>query len=165
MLLYKPETGSFFRLTKPAPSARVGDLAGCDNGNGYLRITLDGASHYSHRLAWLYITGEWPKDQIDHINHIRDDNRWGNIREVTHQENQMNRSISPNNTSGVTGVHWDKCARKWRAKIKREGKTINIGLFDCRLEAAKERLAAEMDHGLYKKHGMEDKEQRRNVKR
>lgn len=60
---------------------------------------IHGYHYKASRLAWLYMTGEWPKYEMDHINHVKDDNRWVNLRDVTPAENCANRTgifaISP----------------------------------------------------------------------
>jgi len=105
----------------------------------------------AHRLAWFYMEGEWP---TGHINHIRDDNRWVNLREVSNQENHKNQSISINNKSGVIGVCWNKKARKWHAQIKVNYKAISLGCFSDIHNAIKARKDAEIKYGFHKNHGI-----------
>ena len=75
VLDYDPDTGVFTRKVRTASSVKVGDVAGSLNGKGYIRIRVDGRLYFAHRLAWLYVHGEWPVDQVDHINGIKNDNR------------------------------------------------------------------------------------------
>ena len=82
------------------------------------------------------MTGEWPKDQIDHINGIRTDNRFTNLREATTAENTRNGLISKNNTSGFKGVCFHKDTGRWQAKIFINGKGRHLGLFDTAEAAA-----------------------------
>lgn len=90
MLHYESETGIFtWKINKRGPVKR-GDVAGKTNGRGYRVIKIDGAYYYAHRLAWFYITGNWPKE-TDHINRVKTDNRMVNLREVTHSLNNRNR--------------------------------------------------------------------------
>lgn len=116
LLHYDPDTGVFTWKVSPTNNVKVGDVAGCRYPEGYIKVHFKGKPYRAHRLAFLYMTGEWPKDQVDHINHIRDDNRWRNLRDVSHQENHRNMTRQKNNTSGVTGVYWEKAKKKWCAQ-------------------------------------------------
>ena len=135
VLHYDPETGVFTWRVR-AGHAKIGDVAGGYDGRGYRVIGVDGALYRAHRLAWLYTTGAWPADQIDHINGARDDNRFANLREATHRENGQNRTAHPFNTSGHPGVCWHKAAQKWMAQIRTSQKHRYLGLFSTPEEAA-----------------------------
>lgn len=135
LLAYDPATGILTRLIRTSNCVHIGDVAGRPQKQGYLRIMIDGASYLVHRLAFLYMTGKWPKAGVDHINLNKTDNRWLNLREATKAQNSMNRCAPANNTSGYKGVHWDKQNSKWRARIKVSGKSIHIGLFNTKKEA------------------------------
>jgi hypothetical protein len=89
-------------------------------------------AYMAHRLAWLYMTGAFPKEQIDHINLDRADNRWRNLREATQSQNRANVSAYANNTSGIKGVNWDKRAGKWRAQIYIAGRKTLLGMFSAK---------------------------------
>ena len=102
---YNSDTGVFTRLSN-ASQVKAGSVAGGQDGKGYTRFSVDGKSYLAHRLAWLYVNGAFPIDQIDHLNHDRLDNRIANLRCVTHKENGKNQSLCKNNSSGVTGVNW-----------------------------------------------------------
>ena len=143
ILNYDPETGIFTRKVSTAHRIKVGDVAGCSNGDGYLRIRLQSQRYQAHRLAWLYVYGEWPEDQIDHINRNRSDNRIANLREVTHKQNHQNKSKRSDNTSGHPGAYWDKQSAKWRAQIRHNQKLIHLGHFATIEEAVAARKAAE----------------------
>lgn len=95
--------------------------------NGYREICVDGRLYFAHRLAWLYMTGQWPRDQIDHRNRQRSDNRWANLREADNSTNGLNRS----NVSGVSFYRKGGYAR-WRARIHIGGKTHSLGYFNTR---------------------------------
>ena len=114
-------------------------VAGCVGSDGYREITVNGRSYLAQLLAWFYVTGEWPKDRIDHINRERDDNRFRNLREATHQQNMQNRKAHTNNTSGTTGVSWVTRDRVWRAEIGDEC----IGYFKSKKDAIAARRARE----------------------
>ena len=114
----------------------AGMAAGSLYSNGYRVVRIDGRDYKAHRIIWLCVRGEWPIAQIDHINGIRDDNRYANLREATNAENQHNSKRRADNTSGVKGVHWSKSKRKWRAEIQHKGKRYRVGYFDSKAEAA-----------------------------
>ena len=143
ILHYDPETGIFTWKVSTSRRVKVGDVAGCSNGDGYLRLWLQSRLYLAHRLAWLYMNGEWPKDQLDHINRNRSDNRISNLREVTNKQNGQNKSKSSNNTSGHAGVSWHKHGSKWQAHIKHNQKLIHLGCFNTIEEALSARKAAE----------------------
>lgn len=131
---YSPETGEFTRI-KGMWGHAAGVGVGAITSYGYVRFVIDGENYYSHRLAFLYMTGEWPKDQIDHINRIKDDNRWINLRECTHSQNQANSVPFKNNKSGFKGVYWEKERNKWISTIRCEGKKFFLGRFKDVLDA------------------------------
>ncbi len=128
VLLYNPETGIWTWLNRPdwtnaVKSRFVGKPAGSiDPDTGYLRIRIDDILYYGHRLAFLYMTGEWPADQVDHKNLDRADCRWENLREANNAENNTNKPISPRNKSGFRGVCFDKWSGKWVTNFKAKGK-------------------------------------------
>ena len=126
VLHYSPETGIFTWKVSTAHRVKVGDVAGSQNGLGYLSIQLQSRPQLAHRLAWLYVYGSWPKDQLDHINRNRSDNRISNLREVSNKQNMQNASKPSNNTSGHPGVYWHKQRSKWVAQIKHNYKQINL---------------------------------------
>ncbi|MCM8735974.1 HNH endonuclease [Azospirillum sp. A1-3] len=129
LLHYEPDTGAFKWLVATNNSVRVGQVAGCVGGHGYVQIRLDGRQYLAHRLAWLYMTGEWPDADLDHINRVKSDNRLANLREATRSKNMGNKSMSKNNSSGVKGVTWDKSRGKWQAKIMENGNNRFLGHF------------------------------------
>jgi hypothetical protein len=131
LLSYNPQTGLFY--WNPRRGCQTSKPVGCDNGYGYLRIIVDGKTYYAHRLAWFYMTGEWPEHEIDHINGDRADNRIANLRPATPTENQHNRNKPPrNNKSGAVGVSWHQRAGKWQAHFARR----YLGVFPTKEAAA-----------------------------
>lgn len=150
LLHYNPSTGVFTRIKRTSNKINVGDIAGYKNDNGYVLIGLKGIARRAHRLAWLYMTGSWPKYEIDHINHIRSDNRFINLREVTHQENAKNTPLRKDNISGVTGVYWVR--DKWMARINIKPKYISLGCFADKFEAICARKSAEIKYGFHPNH-------------
>jgi hypothetical protein len=137
ILTYDSNTGIFYRN-------RTNKIAGSIDKNGYILIYLNKKIYKAHRLVWLYEFGVWPKDQIDHINGNRTDNRFCNLRECTTGQNNQNTALYKNNTSGYMGVYFIKSHKKWAALIRFNRKRIYIGRFatpelayDAYLEAKK----------------------------
>ena len=143
ILHYDPATGIFTRKVSTSRRVKAGDVAGCPDGHGYLRIMVCSRLHQAHRLAWLYVYGTWPKDQLDHINRNPSDNRIANLRDVSHKQNGQNASKPSNNTSGHPGVYWHKRDSKWVACIKHNYKHIHLGYFTDIEAAVAARKAAE----------------------
>lgn len=134
MLDYDAETGKFFWKQDRGGTARKGVEAGSKMKTGYIAICIGLKKYLAHRLAYLFVHGAWPTDQVDHINGTRDDNRAANLRASTTQLNQANRKALAK--SGVKGVWYDKKRGKWQAKVVVKGKTIHAGRHDTRDEAA-----------------------------
>lgn len=134
---YDTETGNFIRLTKTAYTVNIGDIAGTINFYGYVVIGIKRKYYTAHRLAWLYVYGEWPKDCIDHINGIKVDNRIENLRQATKQENSRNRGKTKSNTSGYKGVFLDTTTSKYVAIAVIDYKHIRLGLYDSAEDASK----------------------------
>ena len=151
-LKYDPNTGIFIRLTSNSNRIKVGDIAGGMN-IGYLIICVNGKKYQAHRLAWLYVYGEAPKHQLDHINHDRSDNRILNLRCTTNQENHKNRTINKNNTSGIIGISWHKKSNKWQVRIMINGKDKYLGRFKDKFEAISARMSANHKYGFHPNHG------------
>jgi hypothetical protein len=128
LLHYEPETGVFMWL-KSGKGRRLNRVAGQVATDAYLQITINGRKYSAHRLAWLYMMGEWPKAEIDHINTDRADNRWCNLRESTRSQNSANATKCANTSSYFKGVYWNKQRCKWQAQIEVNGKHIPLGRF------------------------------------
>lgn len=135
LLHYDPETGKFTWRAYRGARAKQGESPGFVNPLGYIEIRIDKKLYRAHRLAWLYSYGEWPERNIDHANGDPSDNRLSNLRLCSQSENAANSRRKSTNSSGVKGVYWNKQAGKWRARITKNYKTIEIGQFD-RLEDA-----------------------------
>ena len=110
-------------------------------------------TYKAHTIVWLYQTGKLPKGQIDHINHDRSDNRWTNLRQVSHQDNSKNRTQQKNNTSKCTGVGWHKPTQKWRVRINTNNEEIHLGCFASFEDAVIARKAAETKYSFHENHG------------
>lgn len=148
LLHYNPDTGIF---TRPHSGRKVGS-----NFKGYLRIAItlnNKNSHYlAHRLAWLYMYGEFPNGLLDHINGVRNDNRIINLRIASDAQNQWNSGKKPNNTSGFKGVSRFLNGERWKAEICINKKRYYLGLFNSALEAkvAYDNFAKEYQGDFYR---------------
>jgi hypothetical protein len=128
---YDKETGLFTRLESNNQN-KPGGIAGTTNKNGYVLICIDGKKVMAHRLAWLCVTGIWPKDRIDHVDLNRSNNRWENLREASDSDNKANSVMK--NSIGVKGVEFH-VSGKYRARIFIGGKSRHLGLFDTPKQA------------------------------
>lgn len=136
VLNYEPETGAFTWLVRTSNRAKVGAVAGAvGKRHGYRLIGVDGTLYRANRLAWLYMTGGWPPEHVDHANGRRDDDRWENLRAAGHSQNLANAKRPRHNTSGLKGVHFHKQSGLWRARICKDRKHNSLGLFQTK-EAA-----------------------------
>jgi hypothetical protein len=142
-LKYNPETGVFTRKQYRSHLAKVGDIAGWSDTKGYIRIEINHKPYAAHRLAWLYVYGDFPNGQIDHINGQQADNRISNLRVATNSENQQNAGVKRNNKSGIVGVHWNNTRQRWVAVIKVNGQLKHLGVFPEKSDAIAARLEAE----------------------
>jgi hypothetical protein len=152
ILSYNNKTGVFTRKEKTTPFLIVGAVTGYKAKSGYLITTIKNKQFYCHRLAWLYEYGEWPKGQIDHINHNRSDNRICNLRDATVSQNRRNMRLSPNSSTGITGVYVHR--NKWTARITVENKLLYLGCFKNKDDAIKARKKAEKKYGFHPNHGL-----------
>lgn len=145
ILHYEPSTGNFTWRVKMARRLTTGDIAGCaKGGTGYRVIRVCGRLFRAHRLAWLYMTGAFPKEHIDHRDGNPSNNKWKNLREVTRSQNMANSRTPVNSRSGMKGVSWHTAARKWCARCGRH----YLGLFEDQTDAM---IAA--NFGAIKHHG------------
>jgi len=119
-------TGVFTWIINRYPVS-IGQIAGCIAHDGYRIIKVDGNQYPAHRLAWLYVNGRWPTGMLDHTNGDKLDNRIGNLREATSQQNNWNKKMKATNTSGFIGV--TVRTNTYQAKIKKDGESIFIGSF------------------------------------
>lgn len=110
LLRYERETGLFYWIKKPTPTSnniKAGQVAGTRHHSGYTYVVIGGYHYAAHRLAWLYVYGNFPEGLqpfIDHINGKKDDNRVENLRTSSQSVNCKNAQMYSNNTSGITGV-------------------------------------------------------------
>ena len=175
VLSYDSETGEFYHKPRPRDMFKTdgswkswntrfaNEKAGSPanirpkSKTGYwlIHIGVLGKCRKAHRIAWFMHYGEWPKDQIDHINGDATDNRIENLRDVSNIENNQNRSLSSSNKSGTTGVYWYSRRRRWLAQITIGYKSVYIGLFKHKEDAIAARKAAEIKYGFHENHGRE----------
>ena len=111
-------------------------IAGWLSELGYWRVEIENVAHSQHRLAFLYMTGRFPRDGVDHINGRRADNKWANLREASKIINGQNRRKSNTNSgTGLLGAHFHKCTGKFCAAIRVDGKTKHIGVYETAIAA------------------------------
>ena len=151
VLSYDPETGVFTRkidilcgMYRGRTIAKAGDVSGSRGTGGYLFVGVDGRQYYAHRLAWFYMTGEWPKEQVDHKNANRADNKWTNLREADHSLNSQNRR-KPNLGKPLQFLGVYKHREAFQAKIEIEGKQKYIGSYKTAEEAYSAYVAAKRE--------------------
>ena len=130
VLSYDQETGKFRRKVRTANAIRVGQEAGWVNRNGYRYIEVCGHRYLAHRLAWFYMNGEWPADEIDHKDCNRDNNSWSNLRPATRIQNLHNARIKSSSSTGYKGVYFDKRHNKFAARIRENGARKSLGYYD-----------------------------------
>lgn len=146
--------GQLFWKVKPHKRANIGDKVGTPHSMGYIQVCLNNTLTLLHTIVWEIHNGPVPLGmEIDHINRIRTDNRIENLRLVTRKENQRNRGKRSDNKSGVTGVYFEKRISRWRANIKVNGKTINLGSYIEKRDAIAARKAAEKLYNFSPNHG------------
>jgi hypothetical protein len=155
LLDYEPETGLFRWKKSRRRRTKVGAIAGGLHVDGYMQIKLKeyGCCPFLHRLAFLIMTGDWPKGEVDHIDGVRTNNVWNNLRDTCRTENMCNRKLGSNNRSGIFGVSYLEGSNYWRCRITINKKEIQLGKFDNLLDAASARKSAEMSIGFHANHG------------
>lgn len=137
VLVYDQDTGVFtFRVTRGPMKA--GDQAGYVRPDKRVSIHVDSYLYRAHRLAWLYMTGEWPVGEIDHLNANPTDNRWSNLRDVSGTVNKQNMRAAPASKkhSPLFGAHWCKQLGIWKSSIKVNGRAVHLGVFASDIEAS-----------------------------
>lgn len=159
LLDYNPDTG-VFRWRYDIRRVPMNGIAGRKNADGYWGIGINKEYILAHRLAWLYVHGEWPEGDVDHVNRVRDDNRITNLRVATRSQNIHYSRPRKSNKSGYKGVHFVKYERhrvlangktkyteeKWCAQIKINGHSIHLGYFPSAIKASEAYQAAAKYH-------------------
>lgn len=129
ILSYDPQTGIFTWKIRKARCIQIGDVAGCVDERGYVRIEVNGFAYKAHRLAFLFVYGVMPQ-YVDHKNLDTTDNRIDNLRAATATESSRNRKKQSRNETGYKGVYWCKRTHKYLAQITVNGKRKHLGYFD-----------------------------------
>jgi len=155
---YDPETGIFRWRHRADVSPHInkrdaGKPAGwiARKSTGHMKLTFNGGSYFLNRLAWLYMTGEWPEFEVDHRDTDPSNNAWTNLRDVTHEQNMRNmrnRRTTLNGVPRLKGARFHKRTGRWQASIRHDGKSVYLGLFPTAEAAhAAYREAATRLHG------------------
>ena len=154
---YDPLTGDMRRIRKVVSKTgrfmTIDKLITGTNNRGYRWVNLFGHMYLVHRLAFLYMTGKHPRGEVDHINGVRLDNRWVNLRDCDSAAQSRNQGVRSDSTSGVRGVTYSKHAHKWVARISQGGVRMSLGYFKSFDEAVAVRRAAEPRLGYHANHG------------
>ena len=136
VLDYNPDTGVFVWKIRPSARTYAGDVAGCLDKEGYWQIKFRRKLYFAHRLAWLYVYGEWPKEKTDHINGNKSDNRIANLRDVTQSQNMQNQHRAmKTNRAGFLGVCTGRRGNRFAAVINVDGRQKRLGWFGSPEEA------------------------------
>lgn len=144
LLRYDPETGLFSNLVRRGnalPEKVSGSIIKGDR-YGYVRLSIDRVPFQAHRVAWFYMTGMWPKDEIDHRDRVRSNNRFRNLREAANSLQKQNTGVRKDSVSGLKGVCWRPNRKQWRARIGIDGKQVHLGWFATPEAASAAYLAA-----------------------
>lgn len=152
LLAYCQDTGLFTRKVSVG-RFKAGSVAGHKHPNGYVYICIDSGRYFAHRLAFLYVSGSFPSDQVDHIDHDRSNNAWANIRRATRSDNSKNRARIKTNTSGLTGVTWDARSERWMVQLHINGKNKFLGYYRCKADAGIKAKQAYLEYGYHENHG------------
>jgi hypothetical protein len=125
---YCPKTGQFTHLQSKG-SKKTGMSAGTLRQDGYVYIMFGGMRAFAHRFAWLYMTGEWPTQEIDHIDGNKANNAFANLRQVSRQANTENkRQAKRTSKTGLLGVV--KHRNRFVAAITHSGNRTYLGVFE-----------------------------------
>lgn len=138
LLTYHKSTGKFYWKNDRGGICK-GTEAGSLHGTGYVYIRINKKAYLAHRLAWFYVTGQWPEFQVDHKNRVRSDNRFKNLGDLSGSKNCLNRKPRKGSRSGVTGVAWKSRDNKWMVYVEQNKVRVNLGTYTDLDEAKKVR--------------------------
>lgn len=157
ILHYDSNSGLFIWKIRAAKRIKPGDIAGClfesQSKKKYIRITISGKRYFVHNLAWLYVHGHFPDNEIDHADGNGTNNKIKNLSDVVRLENGKNKRLSVNNKSGHVGVHWHCRDKRWQAYIMVNKKSLYLGTFTDKNKAIEVRKAASIKYNYHKNHG------------
>ena len=145
-LRYSRQTGVFTWRVSRSNKLKEGDVAGHLHSHGYVHIQIDSKIYKAHRLAWLYVTGKWPKKDVEHKNTNKADNKWRNLRLANDSQNQANSRRRKDNTTGLKSVCYRKDCGKWRARLQVRGVRLCLGNFTSAKLAHAAYIAAAKKH-------------------
>lgn len=154
---YNPETGVLLWRNPTSLRVAIGDPVGTMASNGRRYVAVDSVKHLAHRIAWLYVHGKLPEENLAARNGNYDDLRLSNLMPQSFVDTANKNSLRNTNTSGFRGVIWDKNKGKWRAEITRDYLRVQIGRFDTKEEAHEAYVIAQRQTPVKPK----DPEQRR----
>lgn len=135
LLFYDPKNGNFYWKIQTSNRIKIGSIAG-HKSKDYIMIRIDGILYNAQCLAFLYMTGKWRENLIDHEDRNKLNNAWINLREADTLQNCGNSPKRSTNKSGFKGVSWSKRRNKWLAQIGINYKTKVLGFFDTPEEAS-----------------------------
>lgn len=144
ILSYDKDTG-IFTWTGKRKGTKAGKIAGTISSDNYVQIQISGRLYRSHRLAWFYVYGTWPEGILDHIDRDTLNSSIYNLREVSASENQRNRGVNKNSTTGVKGVSLNSKTGRYESYIKINGTKKHLGLFNTIEEAQNAQIKAEIE--------------------
>lgn len=161
---YDPETGVFAWKERPrhhftcdwswkVQGSRKGTEAGYLDPTGYIQLRIKNVLYKAHRLAFLYMEGAFPEQEVDHINHQRADNRWSNLRPVSGWDNSKNCTRRTDNKSGHTGICWASQKKLWLVQISISKKNKFIGYYHDIEDAIEARKKYETKYNYHENHG------------
>jgi hypothetical protein len=149
---FRYENGNLIRKVTTSSRAKAGDVVGYLHHSGYLHVRFNNSCFSVSRLIYALHFGDPGDLYIDHINHIKDDNRIDNLRAVTHYENTRNQRKCKSNATGFTGVQ--KRGSRYRSCVTYLGKKMYLGTFDTPEEADKAVNAVRLKLGFHPNHGV-----------
>lgn len=156
---YDAVTGVLSWRIKKGRSHGVGSPAGCvfvdRHGKSYRTVKVMQKIYYAHNLVYIWVKGYWPKGVVDHIDGNGLNNKWDNLRDVSRKDNAKNIRRHCTNTSGYTGVNWDKRNQKWYAYIRVNGVMHNLGRYKNVNDAVVARKKAEVKFDFHPNHGQD----------
>lgn len=147
LVRYEPETGNFYYTTRRSNACRKDGIAGTNGPRGDRILRMDGKTYLAHRVAFVLMTGKWPSFDVDHIDGNPSNNKWENLRDISHKMNSYNVHKVPSHKkhSNLLGAQWCAQGGFWKTEIMVEGKRFRLGTFDTEAEASAAYMQAKRD--------------------